>query len=108
MSQSILITFWPVLELGGALHVLENSDAIFQQPWDCVLCLDASILGKGSGEGSFASRSVPFCGFASGNVSLCRTGGEELSATFHQAVSQLRPTIITTAGEVPLATEISI
>lgn len=96
----------PALRLEGAPSAIENSDAILQQHWDCVLCLEAPVLEKKNREGSRAFHGVPVGVTLPLEVlSSSETRSEELSLPFQETLSQLRPALITTGGDVPLATD---
>lgn len=92
----------PVLLLTNAGSFARNSGVVFQQNWNCVVCP--------------ALREIP--SLPSGRLSALKavglgialpleelqpdgSGGESLHASVHQIISESRPAILTTAGDVP-------
>ncbi|HXQ27569.1 MAG TPA: uroporphyrinogen decarboxylase family protein [Candidatus Acidoferrales bacterium] len=96
----------PVLLLDRGCSFAANREAILQQHWDCVVCpvLDQSALDRPGG--------FPELGAAGFGVALPTEAfepGDPSSAEFdeslHRIISDLRPAVITTAGDVPAAAE---
>jgi len=96
----------PMLQLANASATIEECETILQQSWDCVLCLPDSFASS--------SRFVEFC------VTMPKTPGvalslefflpehpgkEERIANLRDAVTNVRPPVITTAGDLPFSTD---
>jgi hypothetical protein len=96
----------PVLQLTAASSVLENWDVIFQRQWDCVVCLPVEAMASQRRTGTLRKTgvtlgiSLPLEVFRPEGV-----GGEELRQDLQSMISELRPAIITTAGDLPAATD---
>jgi hypothetical protein len=97
----------PVLQIMDSRSFAENKEVIFQQNWDCVICpaLAASAFS--------AWEMVPSSGFANPGIALSpeafqpeASGAETLLDLFHAFIKKSRPAIVTTAGDVPVATDL--
>jgi hypothetical protein len=96
----------PVLQLATASSVLENWGVIFQREWDCVVCLPAEVLASEQRTETLRTRGVTLG--ISLPLELFRTdgsGGEDVRQDLQPMIAELRPPIITTAGDVPVATD---
>lgn len=93
----------PVLQLSDAPAVLENRELLSRHHWECVLCVPIDAIASPQWAGCFAVKeallgiSLPLSAFQSDAASA------ELSLT--GAVSALRPAVITTAGDIPVSTD---
>lgn len=97
----------PVLQLVNIRSFAENSDVIFQQDWDCVVCPALKELPSSSSVRFRALRAVAL------GVALPleafqpdESGGEDLHRFVCQIISELRPAVLTTAGDVPAMTDL--
>jgi hypothetical protein len=98
----------PVLQLLDVRSILENWDAIFQQKWDCVVSLPLEALAEKRRAGPLSANAnaatlgiaLPLDAFR-----LDGTAGEGLRQVLHPMISELRPALVTTAGDVPVATD---
>jgi Uroporphyrinogen decarboxylase (URO-D) len=86
----------PVLLLTDIESIEANRDVILQQHWDCVVCpaLNASA--------AFPELSAAGFGVAIslGNLATRESNATELDDTLRRVVSELRPSIITTTGDI--------
>jgi hypothetical protein len=96
----------PVLQLLDVLTICENWDAIFQRQWDCVVSmpLEALVLKRAAGplsaNGAIAGIALPLEAFRPDG-----RGGESLQQVLPPMISELRPALVTTSGDVPVATD---
>ena len=96
----------PVLQLLDASFVVDNWDGIFQGQWDCVVTSPLEALVKKREHGSLAANrgmlgiALPVDAFRPDG-----SGGEVLGRDLQGMISELRPAILTTAGDVPAATD---
>src|ERR1700691_132987 len=97
----------PVLQIMDSQSFAQNEQVIFQQNWDCVICpaLAASAFG--------AREIVPSTGFANLGIALGPEAFQPEASTaetflelVHAFIKKSRPAIVTTAGDVPLATDL--
>lgn len=94
----------PVLQLRGANCVLENWDVIFQRQWDCVVSLPIEVIASRT----VAQRKTAATLGVSLPLELFRSDGlcgEDLRHDLQPMVAELRPAMITTAGDLPAATD---
>jgi hypothetical protein len=91
----------PVLQLTNSHSFAQNSDVILQRDWDCVLC---PALER---RASRPSAKVPELRALAFGIALPleafqpdESGREELHQFLHQVISELRPAMLTTAGDV--------
>lgn len=96
----------PVLQFSNHHSLAENREVIFRRHWDCILC---PVL---DGISSRESRRMPELGASTIGVALPRESfqieeavSEEAHQSLCQAISELRPAILTTAGDVPASTD---
>ncbi len=96
----------PVLQLATGSPVLENWDLIFQRQWDCVVCAPVEVMvsqrrnGTLNTTGVIHGISLPVELFQSDSLS-----GGELCQIIPPMISELRPAIVTTAGDLPVTTD---
>jgi uroporphyrinogen decarboxylase-like protein len=96
----------PVIQLTTVSSVLENWDVIFQRHWDCVVCSPmeamASLPQTESLKPTGATRgiSLPLEAFRPGG-----SVGVGLRQNLDPQLSELRPAMVTTAGDVPVTTD---
>jgi Uroporphyrinogen decarboxylase (URO-D) len=96
----------PVLQLTAARSVLENWDVIFRRQWDCVVCSPVEVMASQRRTGTLITTgatlgiSLPLEVFRPEGLD-----GEDLPKNLHEMISELRPAIITTAGDLPAATD---
>jgi cytochrome c551/c552 len=97
----------PVLQIMDSHSFAQNKQVIFQQNWDCVICpaLAASAFS--------AWEMVPSSGFANLGIALSpeafqpeASAAETLLELFHAFIKKSRPAIVTTAGDVPVTTDL--
>ncbi len=96
----------PLLHLPFAPFPHKNWDLIFRQHWDCVKCAPADVLASRRREGSPATDGAPF-GIALPLDAFRPEGAYDKSSLqdIQAWISDLRPSIVTTAGDVPVATD---
>jgi len=97
----------PVLMLANGPSFLENCHVIFERQWDCVICAPLQELVSCRSEGRLGSNSAML------GISLTLEafrevdpGSEDLYKMLRPAISEMRPVILTTAGDVPVATDV--
>lgn len=99
----------PVLHLNGIRSIRENWDAIFQRQWDCVVSLPMEVLGPEDGAGAKKANgaslgiSLPLEALGSGG-----SVGHNLGQMLQPMISELRPALVTTAGDVPATTDMKV
>ncbi len=99
----------PVLQLLDVASVLENWDALFQRQWDCVVSLPSEVLvpkreaGPLNVNGAMLGIALPLDAFRPDG-----SRGEALRQVLQPMISQLRPAILTTAGDIPATTEMKL
>ena len=99
----------PVLQLNASQPLHENGDAIFQRQWDCVVSLP--LENPVQERRTEAKRkniamlgiALPLDAFGSAGQ-----GGEDLHRGLQQMILELRPALVTTAGDVPATTDMKI
>jgi len=95
----------PVLLLTYPRSVAANSDVISKQPWDCIVC---PVL-----DGLISDRSGAFAGLGPARLGVALppqafepgASGAGLEESLRRVVSELRPSIVTTAGDVPASVD---
>jgi Uroporphyrinogen decarboxylase (URO-D) len=97
----------PVLQILDSHLFVENEQVIFRQNWDCILCptLPASAFT--------ASEMIPSSEFANRGMALSlealqpdASTAENFLELLHAFILKSRPAIVTTAGDVPVTTDI--
>lgn len=84
----------------------ENWELIHQQPWDCIHCVAAQVLALRQEKGSPATNfspfgiAIPLDAFRPRGV-----GDKSPSQDIESWVSEFGPSIVTTAGDVPVTTD---
>ena len=96
----------PVLQIVHAGTVRENCDAILQRQWDCVICLPLDVAAARRSTGALKTN-PPALGIALPLETFrqAESGGEDLRQILQPPIEELRPAIITTAGDVPATTD---
>ena len=96
----------PVLHFTDTSSFAENTEVIFQQHWDCVLCptLDWTLPPAASisqARGMLLGIALPL------NALTADHSGEKHTDEFlHCVMSDLRPAVLTTTSDVPVGTDI--
>jgi hypothetical protein len=100
----------PVLLFGDENSFAANKDAVFARNWDCILCpaLNASAFS--------AAEIAPPAHCANIGLALSPTAflpgaisaTENLAESLHTIMMELRPVLVTTAGDDPAATDIKL
>lgn len=99
----------PVLYFSRRALTPENREFIFQRPWDAVLCLPLDAFTARAGEASPIAASSPLSlalpleAFHASDSAQSPEG--DLRDSLRQAVTNARPAILTTAGDVPASTD---
>jgi hypothetical protein len=99
----------PVLLIANTNSFAQNSQSISQQDWNCIVCpaLDESRATEGPdffrGKSQNAGCALPLDLFQIGH-----TAPEKVVQFLHTMISGLRPALITTARDVPAATDIKL
>ncbi len=96
----------PVLHFTDTCSFAENTDVIFQQHWDCVLCptLDWTFPPAAKisqTKGMLLGLALPF-----NALGATDPGDKDTDEFLHYVMSELRPALLTTAGDVPVGTDI--
>jgi hypothetical protein len=96
----------PVVQLLDVQSVLENWDAIIRRQWDCVVSLPVEALVQKRSAGPLDTNGA-MLGIALSLETFRATGsdGEALRQVLSTMISELRPAILTTAGDVPVKTD---
>jgi Uroporphyrinogen decarboxylase (URO-D) len=96
----------PLLHLPCAPSTHENWDLIFRQPWDCVKCAPADVIASRRRGGLATTDGAPF-GIALPLDEFRAEGASGMSAfqDIQTWISDVRPSIVTTAGDVPVTTD---
>jgi hypothetical protein len=97
----------PVLQFLHARSFLQNWDVICRQQWDCVVCLPVEAVPSRN------EKEIRVANCAALGVSLSLEAfrqagsiGEDIISLIRPAQAELRPAIITTAGDVPFASDV--
>jgi len=97
----------PLLQLAGATSALECWETVLGRAWDCLLCWPESIVSSSTSlPSSAAMQSIP-PGLAL-SLEFFRPdhpGKEEQIAKFCETVTNTKPAVITTAGDVPFSAD---
>ncbi len=97
----------PVLQLANNLTFIQNSDVIFRQPWDCVVCPALEgIVARPPGGVPRPPAMMLGIGLPHSAFQPDEAGGENFELYLHRVVSELRPAILTTTGDVPAGTDL--
>ncbi len=97
----------PLLHLPFAPFPHKNWDLIFRQHWNCVQCAPADVIASRRREGSPATDGTPF-GIALPLDAFRPEGADDKSSLqdIQAWISDLRPSIVTTAGDLPVTTDL--
>jgi len=96
----------PVFSLTCAAIPSQDWDLIFRQDWNCVKCVRSDVLAMRRREGGQTTDGTPFGvalpldGFRPDGA-----GGNAPFLDIQEWISFARPSIVTTAGDVPFATD---
>ncbi|MGB0036512.1 MAG: uroporphyrinogen decarboxylase family protein, partial [Candidatus Acidiferrales bacterium] len=96
----------PILQIMSCRSFTENAEVISRQFWDCIVCPTLEGVQSAQSENSLALRpetlgiAVPLEIFQADS-----TGDEAFRSALRDVISKSRPSLITTAGDVPLATD---
>lgn len=95
----------PILLLTCRNGVMANRDAIVREPWDCVVC---SVLDGKPGSTILSELGPLRFGVALSPDAFAPNGpgSADLDESVRQIVSDLRPAVVTTAGDLPAAVDI--
>ncbi len=100
----------PVLLLSDPISFAANKDVVYTRNWDCILCpaLAASALSAAvfapSPDRTKIGIALPAAAFQPGAASIA----ENLVESLHTIMMELRLVLVTTAGDVPAATDIKL
>jgi hypothetical protein len=90
----------PVLQLANGRFFVENSDVIFNRQWDCVVCPPLEGLGSRWSASTVSLKSV-LLGITLPPEALLPKGvGAEGHQLLPAVISDLRPVILTTTGDI--------
>jgi hypothetical protein len=96
----------PILQLAGELASIENSEMILRYAWDCLLCFPDCVASSSCFAESCATSSIkPGVALPLDFFLPDHAGKEERIASLREAVANTKPAVITTAGDVPYATD---
>ena len=96
----------PLLNLCCAHLSQENWELIDRQHWDCVRCAPAEVIKARRGKGVPVTDGIPF-GIALPSDTFRPEGASDKSSSqdIQSMMASLRPSIVTTAGDVPVKTD---
>lgn len=100
----------PVLLFGDENSFAANKDAVFARTWDCILCPALAATATNPAE------IAPPPGCANIGLALptarfqpaASSSAENFADSLHTIMMELRPAFVTTAGDVPAATDIKL
>jgi hypothetical protein len=92
----------PVLQLSNSSSFASNSDVIFQQHWDCLLC-PALEISSANMAGRFPESRTATLGIGLPLEAFQpeESGSKDLDPFLRHAISEWRPALLTTAGDLP-------
>jgi Uroporphyrinogen decarboxylase (URO-D) len=90
----------PVLLLPRASSAAENRESIVEQSWDCVVCPALDPAGAGPEWPAGFGAALPLEAFEPGD-----SGSATLDESVRRMISGPRPSVVTTAGDVPAAAD---
>jgi len=96
----------PLVHLPGAPRPQLDWDLVFRQHWDCVKCAPADVMALRQREVSRATGDIPLC--IALPLEAFRTEqalGKSAFLDIQTWISDLRPGIVTTVGDVPITTD---
>jgi uroporphyrinogen-III decarboxylase len=93
----------PVLQLTGSRSFAENSEVILQQHWDCVVC--PTMEFPPATEVSQSGDVLRGVALPPETLLPEKAGDREVDTVLDYVMSELRPAIVTTAGDVPVGTD---
>jgi hypothetical protein len=97
----------PVLQFSGHHSFVKNAAVIFEHWWECVLCLPLEGIVHLASEkipalvGALFGISLPLASFQPD-----RANDEGVPEPFERALADLKPVLLTTAGDVPVTTDL--
>jgi len=96
----------PLLHLPGASRPPLDGDLVFRQHWDCVKCAPADVMALRQREVSRATGDIPLCIALPLEVFPAEQAlGKSAFLDIQTWISDLRPGIVTTVGDVPITTD---
>jgi uroporphyrinogen-III decarboxylase len=104
-----LIRFYqalPVLHLTGHRSFAENSEVILQQPWNCLVCPTLDVTSSRATQIFRSGDMIVGIALPLEVLQPDKTSDEDLDRFLHHTMSELRPAILTTAGDVPAGTDL--
>jgi hypothetical protein len=96
----------PVLQFTRHDSFIKNAAMIFSHSWDCVLCLPLEGIVH------LASKKIPAPSRALFGISLPLASSQpdrasdEVPESFERALAELKPVLLTTAGDAPVTTDL--
>jgi hypothetical protein len=94
----------PVLQLRHSHAFAENREVIFRQPWDCVVC--PTLEGALPPSPGIPGRKGLGLALPLHALRADQAGREQLDQLLHYWMSELRPVLLTTAGDIPAGTDL--
>jgi Uroporphyrinogen decarboxylase (URO-D) len=100
----------PVLLPGDPISFAANKDVVYARSWDCILCPALNASASSAAEIApppnranigIALPTAPFQPTASSSA-------ESFAQSLHTIMMELRPVLVTTAGDVPASTDIKL
>jgi hypothetical protein len=95
----------PVLQLTDSRSFAENSEAIFQQNWDCLICPTVDVTELRSTPDLQSSAVLRGIALPPESLLTEKTGDRDVDGILDYVMSEWRPAIVTTAGDVPVDTD---
>jgi Uroporphyrinogen decarboxylase (URO-D) len=97
----------PVLQIADEHGLAENSEAILQLAQDCVVCLPLQAIWNLSTDKYFGMRSANLgIGLPTAAFQPDQPGDSDFGPRLAQLISDVQPAIVTTASDVPAATDL--
>jgi hypothetical protein len=100
----------PVLRISDPISFAANKDVVYARNWDCILCPALAATATNPAE------IAPPPGCANIGIALpasrfqpaAWSSAENFADSLHTIMMELRPVLVTTAGDVPAATDIKL
>jgi uroporphyrinogen-III decarboxylase len=96
----------PVLHFSDTCSFAENIEIIFQQHWDCVVCPTIDWTFPPAAKLSQAQGLLLGVALPPSALTATDQGEKHTEEFLHYVMSELRPAVLTTAGDVPMGTDI--
>jgi hypothetical protein len=95
----------PVLQLTDSRSFAENREVIIHQHWDCVICPTVDVTEVRSTPVLQSSAMLRGVALPPESLLTEKAGDRDVDGILDYVISELRPAIVTTAGDVPVDTD---